>query len=137
MHVAKSSGRDLSDAPKADAPVRTLPAAATRPATGLGALVRKIGFHDLTRMAADSIATLKGAGKSTATPPATPGSGRSAAGVEFTERMTGYLSDKPGIDYVEAVATGKAAGSDFSFTVAVRIADIDAFIREYLLQSAR
>jgi cholesterol oxidase len=127
MHVAKSSGRDLSDAPKADAPVRTLQAAATRPATGLGALARKIGFHDLTRMAADSIAMLKSAGKSTPPPTAVPATG---AGVEFTERMTGYLSDKPGIDYAEAAATGKAAGSDFSFTVAVRIADIDAFIRD-------
>ena len=54
----------------------------------------------------------------------------SAAGIEFTERMAGYVSDKRGADYAEAAATGKAAGADFSFTVAVRIADIDAFIRD-------
>ncbi len=130
MHVAKSSGRELGDAPKADAPVRTLPAVATRPATGLGALARKIGFRDLTGMAADTIATLKTAGKGAETPAAAQGGSGSVAGVEFTERMAGYVSDKPGIDYTQAAMTGKAAGADFSFTVTVRILDIDAFIRD-------
>lgn len=128
LHLAKNRGRDFNDKPKTDAPVRQLPAAATAPSTRLGRLVRKIGLHDLTGMAAETIATLKAAGKGTETK-ASPGD-TSAAGIEFTERMAGYVSDKSGADYAEAAATGKAAGADFSFTVAVRIADIDAFIRD-------
>lgn len=128
MHLAKANGRDLTDKPKADAPVRELAATATAPSTKLGRLVRKIGLNDLTGMAFETIASLKAAGKDTGTKAATADT--SAAGIEFTERMAGYLSDKRGIDYAEAAATGKAAGSDFSFTVTVRIADIDAFIRD-------
>jgi cholesterol oxidase len=127
MHLAKANGRDFTDKPKADAPVRELPAAATAPSTRLGRLVRRIGLHDLPSMAAETIASLKAVGKGThAKAPADT----SAAGIEFTERMAGYLSDKPGADYAQAAATGKAAGADFSFTVTVRIADIDAFIRD-------
>ncbi len=128
MHVAKSGGRDFDDKAKSDAPVRQLPAAAEMPSTKLGMLVRKIGLHDLTGMATEAIATLKAAGQGADAK--TVPVDTSAAGIEFTERMAGYVSDKRGADHAEAAATGKAAGADFSFTVAVRIGDIDAFIRD-------
>lgn len=59
---------------------------------------------------------------------------RVPAGVEFTERMTGFISDRTSADYAAAKAVGQRTNSEFAFTVTVRIADIDRFILDPLHQ---
>jgi cholesterol oxidase len=50
------------------------------------------------------------------------------AGVTFTERMAGYVSDRSGADHEAAATVGRSFGHDFAFTVTVRIEDVDAFL---------
>jgi cholesterol oxidase len=51
------------------------------------------------------------------------------AGVEFTERMAGFIS--PGsADYESGAREGRAADNRFSFTATIMIADIDTFIED-------
>jgi cholesterol oxidase len=133
IHLAHRLGRPLTDAPKADAPQRRLPGAATaeRP-RGLAALAARIDFHDITKAGADLFASFKsGAREEPTAGPVTEGEEEARpAGVEFTERMAGHVSDKSGLDYAAAAAAGKAAGTEFSFTVTVRIADVDKFVAD-------
>ncbi len=130
MHLAQRLGRSLGDAPKADAPQRTLVGVAASPKQGgISALARRLDFHDVAKVGAELLATLKSGVHGE---PAADelGAGPQPAGVEFTERMTGYVSDKSGADYSEAAAAGKAANTEFSFTVTVHIPDIDKFIAD-------
>ncbi len=68
--------------------------------------------------------------------PADQGSGRGAAasdgpqpaGVTFTERMAGFVSDRSGADHEAAATVGRTFGNEFAFTVTIRINDIDAFL---------
>ena len=50
------------------------------------------------------------------------------AGVEFTERMVGFISDRANADYRAAETVGRTFNTRFAFTVHVRIGDIDRFI---------
>ncbi len=50
------------------------------------------------------------------------------AGVEFTERMSGYISPAVTLPHETAARRGKDAGSTLSFTVTVLIDDVDRFI---------
>lgn len=50
------------------------------------------------------------------------------AGVEFTERMSGFLAFEPALPYETAAAKGKAQAQPLSFTVTVLIDDVDRFI---------
>jgi cholesterol oxidase len=52
-----------------------------------------------------------------------------AAGVEFTERMAGFIGSGMA-DYESGASEGKAASNSFSFTATIVIADIDAFIKD-------
>ena len=133
LHVAKELGRSLTDSPNSDAPRRVLPATTAVTRSGLATLAKSLKFHDLMRAGTDLVSTLKvsaigGAGAAPASALA-PAPDPSAAGVEFTERMAGYISDR-GPDHAAAAAAGKAAGTEFSFTVAVRISDVDRFITD-------
>jgi cholesterol oxidase len=132
MHIAAAAERKLTDARKADAPVRTLPKAPTADERSRFPRLRlPISVHDLTQTAGDVISTLKvGVSGEDKVKAAEGGDAVPATGVEFTERMVGHLSDKAGADYADAEKAGKAAGAEFSFTVTVRIDDIDAFIRD-------
>ncbi len=56
------------------------------------------------------------------------------AGVEFTERMAGYVSDRASAGYEAAAAVGKTFNTEFSFTVTVRISDIDRFLTDPMHQ---
>jgi cholesterol oxidase len=129
MQVAADLEKALTDAPKPDAVRRTLPAPPSAP-TGLSALAKSLRFHDLMRTGTDLLSTLKASvagGASEASASAVMDT--SAAGVEFTERMVGHISDR-GADHTAAAAAGKAAGNEFSFTVTVRIADVDRFVSD-------
>ncbi len=53
-----------------------------------------------------------------------------AAGVEFTERMAGFISRTELSDYKAAEAAGQQADDPFSFTLTVRVDDIDAFVAD-------
>ncbi len=55
-------------------------------------------------------------------------SGPRPAGVEFTERMAGFVSDRAGADHPAAATVGRSFGKTFAFTVTVRVDDIDAFL---------
>src|SRR5262249_12094144 len=50
------------------------------------------------------------------------------AGVEFTERMAGYLSPAVNVPHETAARRGKEAGTTLSFTVTVLIDDVDRFV---------
>jgi cholesterol oxidase len=50
------------------------------------------------------------------------------AGVEFTERMAGYISTAVTLPHETAARRGKEAGSPLSFTVTVLIDDVDRFV---------
>ena len=52
------------------------------------------------------------------------------AGVEFTERMTGFISDRSNADYKAAETVGRTFGTEFAFTVNVRIPNIDRFLTD-------
>lgn len=90
--------------------------------------------------AADAVGTAARAAKragdmlTTANRPSDPGhaGGDTApggsAGVKFTERMAGYISDRSGADYEAAATVGHSFGREFAFTVDVRIDDVDAFL---------
>lgn len=56
------------------------------------------------------------------------------AGVEFTERMAGYISDRANADYDAAATVGKSFSTEFSFTVTVRIDDVDRFLSDPMHQ---
>jgi cholesterol oxidase len=52
------------------------------------------------------------------------------AGVEFTERMAGYISPAVTLPHETAARRGEEAGTAFSFTVTVLIDDVDRFVDE-------
>ncbi len=52
------------------------------------------------------------------------------AGVEFTERMAGYISPDVALPHETAARRGLEAGTPLSFTVTVLIDDVDRFIDE-------
>jgi cholesterol oxidase len=52
------------------------------------------------------------------------------AGIEFTERMAGYVSPAVTMPHETAARSGKEAGTPFSFTVTVLIDDVDRFVSE-------
>lgn len=56
--------------------------------------------------------------------------GGQPAGVEFTERMAGYISSSAVSDYESAARGGKAENNAFSFTATILISDTDAFIKD-------
>ncbi|MGE4149979.1 MAG: GMC family oxidoreductase N-terminal domain-containing protein [Hyphomicrobiaceae bacterium] len=56
-----------------------------------------------------------------------PASDRRPVGVEFTERMSGYISRAVHTDYDHAAQQGRQAAQAFSFTVTIRIDDIERF----------
>ena len=130
MQVATDLEKTLSDAPKPDAARRTLPAPPSAP-TGLAALaqVASLSRPDAGRnRLALHAQSLRGWWRERGLCISRDG-GTSAAGVEFTERMVGYISDR-GADHAAAAAAGQAAGNEFSFTVTVRIADVDRFVSD-------
>jgi cholesterol oxidase len=134
IHLAKAFGRSFSDAAKSEAPQRLLGAnlqASNR--RRLDLLKAPIRFVDLMRSGRDVISALRTPLKEGQSAPRSTisASGPTSAGVEFTERMAGYVSDR-GADHAEAAAAGKAAGTSFSFTVTVHIADIDRFLQDPL-----
>ncbi len=49
-------------------------------------------------------------------------------GLEFTERMAGFVSKEPGADYQTAHDDGKTLGNDFAFTLTIRMENVDHFI---------
>lgn len=51
------------------------------------------------------------------------------AGVEFTERMAGFIA-AANADYESGARAGKAAGSSFSFTATILVADIETFVKD-------
>ncbi len=53
-----------------------------------------------------------------------------AAGVEFTERMVGYISDADVGDYDAAAQYGKRDNNEFSFTATIVIGDVVKFIED-------
>lgn len=59
------------------------------------------------------------------------GAGRDKArqpiGIEFTERMAGYIAMSSDADYAAAARAGAAVGTDFSFTLTIHVDNIDAF----------
>ncbi len=59
---------------------------------------------------------------------------RRPAGVEFTERMAGYISDRASAEYEAAAAVGRTFNNEFAFTVTVRIDDIDRFVTDPMHQ---
>lgn len=129
IHAAKELGKAFADGPNADAPQRMLPATAAVTRGKLAGLAESLRFHDLMRAGTNALATLKVAVAGGGTSGPETAQDPSAAGVEFTERMAGYVSDR-GADHAAAAAAGKAAGTEFSFTVTVRIGDVDRFIRD-------
>jgi cholesterol oxidase len=54
------------------------------------------------------------------------------AGVEFTERMSGFISPDVGLPHETAARRGKGAATSFSFTVTVLVDDVDRFVSEKL-----
>jgi len=52
------------------------------------------------------------------------------AGVEFTERMAGYISPSVTLPHETAARRGKEAGTPLSFTVTVIVDDVDRFLHE-------
>ena len=48
-------------------------------------------------------------------------------GVEFTERMAGFISKDPNAEYSRAHSDGKGLGHDFAFTLTIRTEDVDRF----------
>ena len=50
------------------------------------------------------------------------------AGVEFTERMAGFIAAPEAGDYSAAEKAGKAAGERFSFTLTVLVDDVEKFV---------
>jgi len=52
------------------------------------------------------------------------------AGVEFTERMAGYISSDVTLPHETAARRGKESGSPLSFTVTILIDDVDRFIHD-------
>ena len=54
------------------------------------------------------------------------------AGVEFTERMAGYVSPAATMPHETAARRGKEAGTPLSFTVTVLIDDVDRFVDDKL-----
>jgi cholesterol oxidase len=52
------------------------------------------------------------------------------AGVEFTERMAGYISPAVTMPHETAARSGKEAATPLSFTVTVLIDDVDRFVSE-------
>ncbi len=52
------------------------------------------------------------------------------AGVEFTERMAGYISSEVALPHETAARRGLDAGTPLSFTVTVIIDDVDRFVDE-------
>jgi len=52
------------------------------------------------------------------------------AGVQFTERMTGFVSDATVLPHETAAAKGRDANQPLSFTVTVLIDDVDAFVSD-------
>ena len=52
------------------------------------------------------------------------------AGVEFTERMAGYVSPEVALPHETAARRGRDAGTPLSFTVTVIIDDVDRFVDE-------
>src|SRR5690606_22145552 len=55
---------------------------------------------------------------------------RLPAGVMFTERMHGHISDSADGNYEAAAKTGESIDQHFAFTVTVRIDDIDLFLKD-------
>ena len=53
-----------------------------------------------------------------------------SSGLEFTERMAGFVALAKGMDYEQAADAGEAAGSEFSFTLTVGVENIDAFVKD-------
>ncbi len=51
-----------------------------------------------------------------------------SVGIEFTERMSGYVSTELADDYESAMQSGMRDGNEVSFTATILIADIDKFI---------
>lgn len=62
------------------------------------------------------------------------GTGRAPTGIEFTERMAGYISDRASAEYDAAAAVGRSFNNEFSFTVTVRINDVDRFLSDPMHQ---
>ena len=52
------------------------------------------------------------------------------AGIEFTERMSGFIAAEPDMAYEAAFAKGRSEGHAFSFTLTILIDDIDGFIAD-------
>ncbi len=52
------------------------------------------------------------------------------AGIEFTERMSGFISQTVTSDYAAAARAGQDEKNTFSFTATILIEDIDTFIRD-------
>ena len=84
----------------------------------------------VAEQATDTLTTTNPGTDATSAKPAAPVHATSArtAGVEFTERMSGYISDRANADYRAAETVGRSFDTTFAFTVTVRIDDIDRFI---------
>ena len=102
------------------------------------AIEQQISKATAVKKLADEVATTANPGVNSGTKPgsgaATPqagapiAAGHPAAGVEFTERMVGFISDRANADYRAAETVGRTFNTTFAFTVHVRIDDVDRFV---------
>ena len=155
IHVARDLGRHLTTTTRPDRPVRHL-VSQGRDVGFVAGLVRNLkrGIHvsdlgggkivDVMRGAAErQLGTLAAAGEMarratdalvSANPMATEPArridtdGPRPAGVTFTERMAGHISDRSGADHEAAATVGRSFGKEFAFTVTVKVDDVDAFL---------
>ena len=157
IHLAADIGKPLDVAKSADKPVMHLiaePDAAalarnlvrkvktgaiftdlTGGASALGAMItaRAAELSAAASVAKSAIDLAKEAATTANTAPATTPQAaahdrHAPVGVEFTERMAGYISDRASADYRAAETVGRTFENQFAFTVNVRIVDVDEFI---------
>ena len=57
-------------------------------------------------------------------------SGPKPAGIEFTERMSGFIALEPALPHETAFAKGRADNRAMSFTVTILVDDVDTFIAD-------
>ncbi len=77
-------------------------------------------------MAADRGWTIDYALPSTPPPPAPP----TPVGIEFTERMSGFVSTKVGDDYEKGAKAAEAAGEALDFVLTIHASDMESFVAD-------
>ncbi len=157
IHAARDLGRQLTVAPKPNTAVRELSGGAGQanfvntllqtmrggvPMLDLSAgkvveMAKSAALREADRVSAglERAKSAVEAGVRTVTEanmrlgaPSETNDGRRPAGITFTERMAGFVSDRVNADYAAAATVGHSNDSTFSFVVTVRIDDIDRFL---------